>query len=145
VPVIVAARFFPDLYLYAGSTELMTETALCLTFIVASLLVATLSDVHRRKEDELNEFRSRVESLVNNSPNMMSLKGLDGRFLLANRAYSRMLGVTEYAMVGRLVSDYFAPDDARRIQQQDEVVLIAWSRASSKKASPPVAPPSPCW
>lgn len=115
--------FFPDLYLYAGSTELMTETALCLTFIVASLLVATLSDVHRRKEDELNEFRSRVESLVNNSPNMMSLKGLDGRFLLANRAYSRMLGVTEYAMVGRLVSDYFAPDDARRIQQQDEVVL----------------------
>jgi PAS domain S-box-containing protein len=68
------------------------------------LLVATLSDVHRRKEDELNEFRSRVESLVNNSPNMMSLKGLDGRFLLANRAYSRMLGVTEYAMVGRLVA-----------------------------------------
>jgi integral membrane sensor domain MASE1 len=26
-------RFFPDLYLYAGSTELMTETALCLTFM----------------------------------------------------------------------------------------------------------------
>jgi PAS domain-containing protein len=144
VPVIVAARFFPSLYLYAGSTELMTETALCLTFIVASLLVATLSDVHRRKEDELNEFRSRVESLVNNSPNMMSLKGLDGRFLLANRAYSRMLGVTEYAMVGR-GGDYFAPEDARRIQQQDEVVLNCLEPRQFEKASASAVPPSPCW
>ena len=115
--------FLPGLYLHAGVAELMNDTVLCLTFIVAALLVATLSDVQRRKEDELNEFRSRVESLVNNSPNMMSLKGLDGRFLLANRAYSRMLGVSEHAMVGRSLEDYFTADDASRIKQQDAVVL----------------------
>ena len=115
--------FLPGLYPYAGATELMNDTVLCLTFIVAALLVATLSDVQRRKEDELNEFRSRVESLVNNSPNMMSLKGLDGSFLLANRAYSRMVGATEYAMQGRSLEDYFSPEDASRIRMQDEVVL----------------------
>jgi PAS domain-containing protein len=122
----------------------MTETALCLTFIVASLLVATLSDVHRRKEDELNEFRSRVESLVNNSPNMMSLKGLDGRFLLANRAYSRMLGVTEYAMVGRALAIILRRRMPGASSSRTKWCSIAWSRASSRKASA-LVPPSPCW
>ena len=115
--------FMPGLYLHGGVAELTTDAVLCLAFNMAALLVATLSDVHKRKEDELIEFRSRIEALVNNSPNMMSLKGLDGRFLLANRAYARMLGVSDHAMVGSGVQDYFSIEDAERIRQQDELVL----------------------
>ena len=60
-----------------------SEVALTLAEL-RHLLVSVLADGHRQNENALREFRARVESLVNNSPNMMSLKGLDGRFLLAN-------------------------------------------------------------
>ncbi|WP_293763911.1 EAL domain-containing protein [uncultured Aquitalea sp.] len=103
--------------------ELINNTALSLTFIVASLLLATLSDNHRRKEQELEEFRSRIDALVNNSPNLMSLKGLDGRFLLVNRAYARLLGVSAQSMAGKMADAYFDTADAARIREQDAMVL----------------------
>ncbi len=92
-------------------------------FVVASLMVAVLVENYRRREHVLSEFQARVEALVNNSPNMMSLKGLDGRYLLVNRSYAAMLGKTPQELIGRRASEYFQPDDAALIRSQDEMVL----------------------
>ncbi|GGY27334.1 bifunctional diguanylate cyclase/phosphodiesterase [Paludibacterium paludis] len=92
-------------------------------FVAASLMVAVMVENYRKREHVLSEFQARVEALVNNSPNMMSLKGMDGRFLLVNRSYAALLGKTSQELIGRRASDFFLPDDAAMIRGQDEMVL----------------------
>ncbi|WP_246542728.1 bifunctional diguanylate cyclase/phosphodiesterase [Paludibacterium yongneupense] len=99
------------------------DSMLTFAFILAGLFVAVLVETQRRHEIALDEFQARVESLVNNSPNLMSLKGLDGRFLMVNRAYAALLDRTPLEMVGGRASDFFASDDAAMIRTQDDMVL----------------------
>jgi diguanylate cyclase (GGDEF)-like protein/PAS domain S-box-containing protein len=107
---------------WAGA-GLGVDSMLTFAFILAGLFVAVLVETQRRHEIALDEFQARVESLVNNSPNLMSLKGLDGRFLMVNRAYAALLDRTPLEMVGGRASDFFASDDAAMIRTQDEMVL----------------------
>lgn len=101
----------------------VTDTVLGLAFAVAGLCMAVLVEGFGRNQRALSEFQARIESMVNNSPNMMSLKGLDGRFLLVNRAYARLLGRLPDQLVGRTAGEFFQADDARLIEAQDEMVL----------------------
>jgi diguanylate cyclase (GGDEF)-like protein/PAS domain S-box-containing protein len=95
----------------------------CLSFVVAGLIVAVMVDIQRRHEHRLDEFKAKVEALVNHSPSLMSIKGLDGRFLMANRAYAEILGKTPLDMVGKRVSELFSPEESAQIRAQDEMVL----------------------
>ncbi|POA98604.1 GGDEF domain-containing protein [Chromobacterium sinusclupearum] len=61
--------------------------------------------------------------MVNNSPTMMSLKDMDGRYLLVNAAYARRVGVSPGELPGRRPEDVFDLDDARQIREQDQQVL----------------------
>jgi PAS domain S-box-containing protein len=94
-----------------------------LCFVVAGLIVAVMVRVQRRHERELFDFQTKVDALVNHSPNLMSLKGLDGRFLMVNRAYASMVGKTPSELVGKRVADLFSPEDALQIRAQDDRVL----------------------
>ncbi|WP_247877825.1 sensor domain-containing protein [Chromobacterium haemolyticum] len=113
----------PELTMHASVLNGASEVALTLALSCATLLVSVLADGHRQNESALREFRARVESLVNNSPNMMSLKGLDGRFLLANAAYARRVGRSPQGMQGLTVEELFDAADAAQIRAQDAVVL----------------------
>ncbi|QEL57760.1 EAL domain-containing protein [Chromobacterium paludis] len=61
--------------------------------------------------------------MVNNSPTMMSLKDMDGRYLLVNAAYAKRVGVSVRELIGRRPEDVFDEDDARQIREQDQQVL----------------------
>ncbi|OHX17120.1 diguanylate cyclase [Chromobacterium amazonense] len=100
-----------------------TDLLLALALNVSGLLVAILMDGHRADEAALKTFRARIDSLVNNSPTMMSLKDMDGRYLLVNAAYARRVGVSPGDLTGKRPEDVFDLDDARQICEQDQQVL----------------------
>jgi diguanylate cyclase (GGDEF)-like protein/PAS domain S-box-containing protein len=94
-----------------------------LCFVIAGLMVAVMVKLQQRREHELFDFQTKVDALVNHSPNLMSLKGLDGRFLMVNRAYASMVGKVPSELVGKRVAELFSPEDALQIRAQDERVL----------------------
>ncbi|OHX15011.1 diguanylate cyclase [Chromobacterium sphagni] len=61
--------------------------------------------------------------MVNNSPTMMSLKDMDGRYLLVNAAYARRVGVSAQSLLGWRPEDVFDAADAAQIREQDQQVL----------------------
>ena len=104
-------------------SSIWVDGAIILGFLVAGLIVAVMMDTQRRNDQRLGEFQAKVEALVNHCPNLMSFKGLDGRYLMVNRAYAMRLGRTPQEMVGKRVVDLFEPEDAAQIRAQDEMVL----------------------
>ncbi|WP_233492833.1 GGDEF and EAL domain-containing protein [Chromobacterium sp. ATCC 53434] len=108
---------------HAGVGNASTDLLLALALNVSGLLVAILMDGHRVDEAALRTFQARIESLVNNSPTMMSLKDMDGRYLLVNAAYARRVGVPVHTLPGQRPEDVFDAADAAQIREQDQQVL----------------------
>ncbi|WP_047248936.1 EAL domain-containing protein [Chromobacterium subtsugae] len=117
------AALSPDWPLHPGMGNASTDLLLALALNVSGLLVAILMDGHRADEETLRTFRARIESLVNNSPTMMSLKDMEGRYLLVNAAYARRVGVSAQSLLGRRPEDVFDRADAAQIREQDQQVL----------------------
>lgn len=107
----------------AGMGSAATDLLLALALNVSGMLVAILMDGHRADGEALRVFRARIASLVNHSPTMMSLKDMDGRYLLVNAAYARRVGVSAESLLGRRPEDVFDAEDARQIREQDQQVL----------------------
>jgi diguanylate cyclase (GGDEF)-like protein/PAS domain S-box-containing protein len=106
-----------------GPYGLWVDGAIALAFVVAGLLVAVMVEIQRRNELNLLDFRAKVEALVNHCPNLMSLKGLDGRYKMVNQAFADTVDMTPVQVQGKRVVDLFAPEDAALIRKQDEMVL----------------------
>ncbi|WP_239690870.1 EAL domain-containing protein [Chromobacterium sphagni] len=117
------AALSPGWPLHAGMGNASTDLLLALALNVSGLLVAILMDGHRTDEAALKTFQARIESLVNNSPTMMSLKDMDGRYLLVNAAYARRVGVSAQSLLGWRPEDVFDAADAAQIREQDQQVL----------------------
>ncbi|MEO9384343.1 PAS domain-containing protein, partial [Chromobacterium phragmitis] len=92
-----------------GMGDAATDLLLALVLNVSGLLVGILMDGHRADGEALRAFRARIESLVNHSPTMMSLKDRDGRYLLVNAAYARRVGVAAESLLGKRPEDVFDP------------------------------------
>jgi two-component system, NtrC family, sensor kinase len=110
--------------------------ALCITLIVAGAVVSlTLhSNIVRplaRAEAELAQERDLLNALLDNIPDCIYFKGLDGRFLRINRALAALLGLdTPQAAAGRSDLEFFdsgtvasAQEDERRIVESGEPLI----------------------
>ena len=107
----------------AGPLSSVSEGLIMLCAVVAGLIVAAVVESQRRNEASLGEFQARIEALVNNSPNMMTFKGLDGRYILVNRAFTSHLGKSAAEMIGRRPNELFPIEYATQVRAQDDVVL----------------------
>jgi PAS domain S-box-containing protein len=76
----------------------------------------------RRSEGRLAEERTLLRTLIDNLPDYIYLKDLQGRYLLSNRAHVRLLGKAD-GVVGKTVFDLFAPEVARLYQEGDRQVI----------------------
>lgn len=87
--------------------------------------VAFISDITGRKEVEaaLAREQAQLRSILDHAPVLISIRALDGRYLVVNRHLADVFGRTEGAMVGRTAHDLFPPDTARRVLADDEHLL----------------------
>ncbi len=68
---------------------------------------------------------SLLTSVIENSPAVIDVKDLDGRYLMVNRQYEKIMGVRREALLGKTDHDLFASVDAARFREVDRRVLAS--------------------
>ncbi|MGL6071078.1 sensor domain-containing protein [Craterilacuibacter sp.] len=89
----------------------------------ASLALAIAIEGQRSKDKALRDSYARFEALIDQSPNVMAIKGMDGRYLLANKACAQLLGVPQSSVIGFRPADFLPPVLAGKLDAMGGQVL----------------------
>ncbi len=78
-------------------------------------------DSSRRENAKLNALHRQIVSAL---PDALSVKDLDGRFLIANQATARLMGAKDAAeMVGKSDFDYYTDEEASLFWRQEQAFI----------------------
>jgi PAS domain S-box-containing protein len=77
----------------------------------------------RRAEQALRESEARLSAFIDHSPAAISFKDRDGRFILINPAYERLVGISREEVVGKTSHDIFDKAFADSVLAHDKTVL----------------------
>lgn len=84
----------------------------------------------RKIEDELKKIESqreenefRLQSILDNTPLIIFIKDLEGRYLLANKSYREAFNFTREQIIGKTDFELVAENDAKRYREIDEYVI----------------------
>jgi PAS domain S-box-containing protein len=88
-----------------------------------AFLVARLNEVQRNGEDRHSGERALLRTVIDNVPDFIYAKDVNGRFLVANLAVARNLGMTPDQLLGRHDFDLF-PQEVAKSFHADEQALI---------------------
>jgi two-component system NtrC family sensor kinase len=92
------------------------------------VLCTVLHDVTARKraEEKLAAERSLLRALIDNLPDRINVKDLQGRYVLDNAAHLRQMGLTDTSqIIGKSVHDFYPPSIADGLDQQDKSVMTS--------------------
>ena len=91
----------------------------------AAAVVGVCSDVTERVQAEraLGMSERRMRAILDNSPSIIAVKDLEGRYRMANVESGRVLGVDADALIGRLCTDLYAADLAAQLRANDRTAL----------------------
>ncbi|MFO0954175.1 MAG: PAS domain-containing protein [Isosphaeraceae bacterium] len=97
------------------------------TGAVAEIQCATRDVTARRNaETEVRDSRALLQAVLDNSPAVVYLKDIEGRYLLINRRYETLFQVDRSTFVGRTDAEFFPPEQAETLRANDR--LVAESR-----------------
>jgi PAS domain S-box-containing protein len=98
----------------------------------------------------LAEKHARLHAIAQATSDSLTIKDLDGRYVLVNPAHARMLGSMPEAVVGKRDDDFFPPDVAQSLRDNDrravsteggvlseEVILVAGEPRTFSSAKAP--------
>jgi PAS domain S-box-containing protein len=78
----------------------------------------------KKFEEQLETERNLLRSLIDNLPDYIYVKDTEGRYLLDNISHRRWLGAAaESEVIGKRVSDFFAPGIVEDFSSDDEQVI----------------------
>ena len=78
---------------------------------------------HRLLEARLQESEGRFRALIQNAPFTISMKDLDGKFVIANEMLERWYGIEPGEAIGKTASDLITDGTAAEHRAQDEEVM----------------------
>jgi PAS domain S-box-containing protein len=68
---------------------------------------------------QLGEKHARLNAIAQSTSDSLTIKDLDGRYVLVNAAHARVLGSQPEAVVGKSDDDFFPPDVAQSVRESD--------------------------
>jgi len=86
-------------------------------------VVAQTFNSSRDTTRKLLESEERLKQVLNNSSAVVYVRDLDERFLLINKAFERLLGVTQDEIIGKHLDEVFPPDTAAEFRANDSQVI----------------------
>lgn len=95
-------------------------------FIFIALILWRLSlDMRRRifAERELQQFRFRFQAILDNTPLLIFLKDLEGRYILVNKSFRESFGVSEAELIGKTDDDFEEKSEAEKYKLSDATVI----------------------
>src|SRR5687767_14582305 len=155
--VVVAARFggawsgmiatilggLIGLRFFSGGPVALSETLTKFDYdvnIIISLVVTLAYETLRREKagarrtaDALEQSQSRLQTLLDNSPAGIYLKDSEGKYLLLNKEYGRILGQSPEKVVGKTDADILPVDMAERLRRNDLAVLMTGAPINIEK------------
>lgn len=78
----------------------------------------------RKKSDELLREQSLLRTLIDSMPDLISVKDGDGRYRIANKAFSDSFGFPEKDVIGKTSRDIFPPLIAGHTEVRDQTARI---------------------
>jgi len=134
VPLALEAGVFGKFVLYyATPHECETEELEIAVAIAAHVALAT---EHKRAELRRAGTEQRMQAILDNSPAIVFLKDLQGRYLLVNRRYEELFHITRSQMLGRTDFDVFPAEMAERFRDNDRQVLSAGKPLTFEEEAP---------
>jgi PAS domain S-box-containing protein len=87
----------------------------------ARALIGVCHDItdRARVEQALGASERRMRAVIDNSPSMITVKDLDGRYLMSNAECERMTGLSAEELVGKHCVDVFSPEIAESQRLND--------------------------
>ncbi|MEJ7653316.1 MAG: PAS domain-containing protein [Chloroflexia bacterium] len=100
--------------------------------------MGTCTDVSEQRQAEEAVLRSEQQliGIVDNSPAVIYLKDLEGRYLLVNREFTRLFGRTPQQIVGETDHAAFPHELAEQLRANDLAVLAAGRPMGVEEAAP---------
>ena len=91
----------------------------------AAALVGVCTDVTERREAEraLGMSERRMRAILDNSPSVIAVKDLEGRYRMANAESGRLVGLAADELIGALCTELFPPDLAGQIRANDHTAV----------------------
>jgi len=86
------------------------------------LVFRNVTDEYHLQETIKNN-EQRLQAIMNNSPAAICVKDLDGRFVMINREYEKLLDTTNEEIIGKTTHDIFPADIADEMVINDQDVL----------------------
>jgi PAS domain S-box-containing protein len=88
----------------------------------AASVVGVCHDVTERTEAQraLGLSEQRMRAIIDNTPSIIAVKDLSGRFLMSNAETGRVLGVDPELIIGHECADLFGPELAERLRANDQ-------------------------
>ena len=105
-----------------------------------SAFVRDISE-RRRTEAALRESQQLLEAVIDNSPAVIYVKRLDGRYLLVNRRFEEIFRLSREAILGRTDYDLFAKEAADVFRALDVRVAEAGRALAGEETAPHVDGP----
>lgn len=89
-----------------------------------------------RAETALRESEQRLQSVLDNSPAVIYLKDLEGRYILVNRRFTDIFHMVRDAIVGKTDCEIFSKETAEAFQKNDRLVLEAGEPIEFEEVAP---------
>ena len=88
-------------------------------------LIGAILDITERKrlEKDWEKSRESLRGLIDNIPELVILKDIDGRIQYANRCFEEWMNFDRYEAEGKTVSDVYGDERAEDVQRDDQEVL----------------------
>lgn len=88
-------------------------------------IVAVVTDITERKlaEDTLRQSEAMFQTVLDNIPAAIYLRGSDGRYSLMNEAYREFFGITQEDAYGKTLNDLLPAAQAHEFMAQDREVI----------------------
>lgn len=107
----------------AFATVSATMSCAISAFLFASLFaIRRLSTSEREADDARRRSENRLRSLIDNSPSVIFIKDVDGRFQLVNKPFADAAGLQAEQMLGLRDSDLHSPEAAAAFRADDLAV-----------------------
>ncbi|MFP7754971.1 helix-turn-helix transcriptional regulator [Thermodesulfobacteriota bacterium B35] len=76
-----------------------------------------------RMEEDLKKANNLLNSIINNTSAVISVKDIDGRYMLVNRQFRKLFTSRGQEVIGQRDRDLFPPETGRRFRENDLRVL----------------------
>jgi PAS domain S-box-containing protein len=93
-------------------------------FVVTIFSLQDMLEVQRKTEDRLRENEEWLRAVIDNAKTMISVKRLDGRYVMMNGRFEALFGVSALLAHGRRDDEIFPREIAEAMRSHDERVMV---------------------